>query len=160
MFRIRIVPCVAAFAAAAALSACDGGSDEPGALSKSDFASKANAHCDKTESERAALLQQLPAQPSGQADAQTVQRLATADRELLRRVDALVPPPAEQDAVDRVLGAWRQRADLEDRYASTVRSMQAPQSLETFTAEIAQLDQTVAPVANELGMTQCAGGAS
>jgi hypothetical protein len=149
VLRTRVLPGLAAFAAAAALSACDGGDGGPGTLSKSDFASKANAHCAKTEAERATLLQQLPAQP-GQADAQTYQRLATADRELIRRGDALVPPEAEQDRVDRVLDGWRQRATLEENNA-----MQAPQSLDSFTAALAQIDATVTPAATELGMTRC-----
>jgi hypothetical protein len=153
MLRTRIVACLAAFATALAQQACDGGSDEPGALSEADFASKANALCAKTEAERARLLRQLTA-PSGQAGAQTFRSLAGEDHELIRRVDALVPPEAEQDRVDRILDGWRQRAELEENYA------QVPQSLESFTAEVAQIDAAVAPVANELGMTQCAGAAS
>lgn len=161
MLRTRVLLCVAAFtAAAAALSACAGGSGDPGTLSKGAFASKANAQCAKTEAARARRLQQLPAQPSGQADAQTLQSIATGDRELIRRVDALVPPPAEQDAVDRVLDGWRQRVDLEEKYASAVGAMQAPQSLEAFAADVAQVDATVTPIATELGLTQCTRGAS
>jgi hypothetical protein len=68
--------------------------------------------------------------------------------------DALVPPEAEQDASDRILDGWRQRAELEDNSA-----MQVPQSLQMFTA-VAQIDATVSPIANRLGMTQCAGAAS
>jgi hypothetical protein len=135
--------------------ACDGGSDEPGALSRADFASKANSLCAKTEAERERLLQQLQGQPSGQSDAQTFRQLAGQDRELIRRVDALVPPEAEQDSVDRILDGWRQRAQLEEDAA-----MQTPQSLDAFNAEVAQIETTVAPIATELGMTQCTSAAS
>jgi hypothetical protein len=154
MLRTRVLVSLAAFAAALALQACDGGSDEPGGLSEADFASKANALCAKTEAERARLLQQLTA-PSGQSGAQTFRSLAGEDRELIRRVDALVPPEAEQDRVDRILDGWRQRAKLEESYAT-----QTAPSLEAFTAEVAQIDATVSPIATELGMAQCTSAAS
>jgi hypothetical protein len=38
--------------------------------------------------------------------------------------------------------------------------MQAPQSFETFTAEVAQIDAVIAPIAKELGLTRCTGSAS
>lgn len=149
----------AAAAAAALLVACNGGGGDPGTLSKSDFASKANALCTKAEAERTRLLQQLPAQP-GQANAQTVDDLARGDRELIRRVDALVPPDAEQDRVDRVLDGWRQRAELEEQYANALRSTPAPQSLDAFTAQVDEINATVAPTANRLQMTECTRSAS
>jgi hypothetical protein len=99
------------------------------------------------------LLQQLAAQPSSSGDEGIFTLLAGGDRRLIRRVDALVPPEAEQDRVDRILDGWRERANLEERYA-----MQAPPSLATFTAEAAQIEATVAPVATELGLTECARG--
>jgi hypothetical protein len=160
MFQSRLLPGVAVFlAAGAALTACGGESGDPGTLSKGDFASEANDHCAKTQDERTRLLQQLPPQPSGQADAQTVQRIAAGDRELIRRVDALPAPPAEQDDIVRVLDGWRQRAELEEQYAGAVGAAQAPQSLEAFSTQAAQIDATVAPIATELGMTQCTGAA-
>jgi SOS-response transcriptional repressor LexA len=135
--------------AAAAVTAC-GGSDDAGALSKSAFAKQANELCANAKSERDAQLGQLPPNPSGPTDAQKLRSVASTDRELIRRVDALVPPEAEQDQVDKVLDGWRRRATLEEKYA-----MRLPQSLETFTAEVAQIDATVTPIANQLGMTQC-----
>jgi hypothetical protein len=150
MLRTRVLSCLAAFAAASARSACNGGSDEPGALSKAGFASKANAECVDAEAHRARLLQQLPAEPSGRGDRGIFSLLAGNDRYLIRRVDALVPPEAEQDRVDRVLDGWRQRAELEDDYA------QAPRSLESFNAAVAQIDAATDPVAVQLGLTGCA----
>jgi hypothetical protein len=38
--------------------------------------------------------------------------------------------------------------------------MQPPQSLQTFIAEVAQIEATFAPIATELGMPRCAGAAS
>jgi SOS-response transcriptional repressor LexA len=139
-------------------TACGGSDDEPGALSKSSFATKANALCSKAEADRNQQLQQLPPTPSGAADAQNLQNVATSDRELIRRVDALVPPQAEQDQVDEVLDAWRKRADLADQYAEGVGAMQDPATLATFTAKQAQIDAATDPVAIHLGLTGCTRG--
>jgi hypothetical protein len=142
--------------AAVAGTACDGSDDEPGALSKSSFATKANDLCSKAGTERSALLQQLPPSPSGAADAQKLKSVASTDRELVRRVDALVPPEAEQDQVDTVLDAWRRRAGVEDQYADAVGAMQDPATIASFTENLAQIDAATDPVAVQLGLTGCA----
>jgi hypothetical protein len=159
--RLRLLVTLATPAAAAILAvpACSSGGDANN-LSKDQFAAKANALCSKADADRAQLLQQLPPMPSGTADAENLQRAAGIDRDLIREVDAVVPPESEQDTVDRLLDAWRQRADAEDQYAIAVGSMQDPQTLATFTSSIDQIDATAAPIANELGMTECARGAS
>lgn len=149
---------LATIAAAVVLGACSG--DDANNLGKGEFATKANALCSNAESERTQLLQQLPPTPSGDADAQTLRRIVTVDRELVRKVDDLVPPQAEQDRVDRVLDAWRRRAELESRYADAVAAAQSPEPLATFTASVAQVDATAQPTAAQLGLTQCAPGAS
>jgi hypothetical protein len=120
--------------AAVAGTACGGSDDDPGSLSKSSFATKANALCSKAKVDRDAQLQQLPPTPSGAADAQKLQNVATSDRDLIRRVDALVPPQPGQDQVGEVLDAWRERADLADQYADRVGAMKDPATLATFTA--------------------------
>jgi hypothetical protein len=143
---------------AVAGTACGGSDDEPGGLSKSSFDTKANALCSKAKADRDAQLGQLPLNPSGPADAQKLQSVATTDRELIRRVDALVPPQSEQDQVDQVLDAWRKRADLADQYAEGVGAMQDPATLATFTAKQAQIDAATDPVAIQLGLTGCTRG--
>ena len=55
--------------AAVAGTACGGSDDEPGAQSKSSFATKANELCSKAEADRNGQLQQLPPSPSGASDA-------------------------------------------------------------------------------------------
>jgi hypothetical protein len=135
-----------------------GSDDEPGALSKSSFATKANALCSKAEADRNRQLQQLPPSPSEPADAEKLQSVASIDRELIRRVDALVPPEAEQDQVDTVLDAWRQRAGVEDQYADAVGAMQDPTTLAGVTANLAQIDASTDPVAVQLGLTACTRG--
>ena len=160
MRRARLLTTVAASVvalAAVAGTAC-GGDDDPGALSKSSFATKANDLCSKAKADRDAQLGQLPADPSGAADAQKLQSVATTDRELIRRVDALVPPESEQDQVDQVLDAWRKRADLEDQYAQAVGRMTDPATLAAFAASQAQIDATTDPVAVQLGLTACTRG--
>jgi hypothetical protein len=147
----------AAFVAVAA-TACGGSDDDPGTLSKSAFAEQANALCSKAKTDRDAQLQQLPPTPSGAVDAQKIHSAATVDRELIRRVDKLVPPEAEQDQVDQVLDAWRKRADLEDQYADAVAAMQDPATLASFSAEQAKIDATTDPVAVQLGLTDCTRG--
>jgi SOS-response transcriptional repressor LexA len=144
--------------AAVAGTACGGSDDDHSSLSKSSFAKRANALCSKAKADRDAQLQQLPSTPSGAADAQKLQNVATSDRDLIRRVDALVPPEAEQDQVDEVLDAWRKRADLADQYAEGVRAMQDPATLATFTAKQAQIDAATDPVAIQLGLTRCTRG--
>jgi hypothetical protein len=154
-----VVPVVAVAVSALVVTACgDDTSDEPGALSKSEFAKQANELCTKARADRAEQLRQVSARPSGSADAQKLTSVASTDRELVRRVDALVPPQAEQDQVDRVLDGWRQRAGLEDHYASAVESMQDTTTLASFTANIAQIDAVTDPVAVQLGLTACTRG--
>jgi hypothetical protein len=147
-------------AATLAVAACGSSGGDANNLSKGQFAANANDLCSKADTERAQLLQQLPPMPSGTADAENLQRAAGTDRDLIRDVDALVRPESEQDTVDRLLDAWRQRADTEDQYAIAVGAMQDPQTLAGFTASIAQIDATAAPIADQLGMTECARGAS
>jgi hypothetical protein len=148
-----------AAAAVLAVPACSSGGDANN-LSKGQFAAKADDLCSKADADRAQILQQLPPMPSGTADAENLQRAAGIDHDLVRKVDALVPPDSEQDTVDQLLDAWRQRADAEDQYALAVGAMQDPQTLAGFTSSIDQIDATAAPIANELGMTECARGAS
>ena len=144
--------------AAVAGTSCGGSDDDPGTLSKSAFAKQANALCSKAKADRNLQLQQLPPSPSGAADAQKLQSVSSIDRELIRRVDALVPPDAEQDRVDKVLDAWRQRATAEDQYAGAVGAMQDPATLASITANLAQIDATTDPVAVQLGLTECTRG--
>jgi hypothetical protein len=157
--RIPVTLAAPAAAAVLAVSACSSGGDANN-LSKGQLAAKANDLCSKADADRAQLLQQLPAMPSGTTDAENLQRAAGIDRDLIRKVDALVPPESEQDTVDQLLDAWRQRADAEDQYALAVGSMQDAQTLTGFTSSIDQIDAMAAPIANELGMTDCARGAS
>jgi hypothetical protein len=158
MYRPRSATILALFTTAVIAATACGGSDDSGTLSKSAFAKQANALCSKAKADRDAQLQQLQPSPSGAADAQKIQSAATTDRELIRRVDALVPPESEQDQVDQVLEAWRKRADLEDQYADAVAAMQDPATLASFAAKQAQIDATTDPVAIQLGLTQCTRG--
>ena len=144
--------------ASVAGTGCGGSDDEPGALSKSSFATKANELCSKAKADREVQLQKLPPSPSGATDAQTLQNVSKTDRDLIRRVDALVPPESEQDQVDQMLDAWRKRADLADQYAGAVRAMQDPATLASFTADQARIDAATDPVAVQLGLSACTRG--
>ncbi|HYV59391.1 MAG TPA: hypothetical protein VFA62_04900 [Acidimicrobiia bacterium] len=155
---LTLLALLAATVAAVAATACSGSDDDSGALGKSAFARQANSLCSKAKSDRDAQLQQLPPSPSGSADAQKIQNAATVDRDLIRRVDALVPPQSEQDPVDQVLDAWRKRADLEAQYADAVAAMRDPATLASFSAKQAQIDATTDPVAVQLGLTDCTRG--
>jgi hypothetical protein len=152
--RLTVLAASVAALAAVAGVAC-GDDDEPGALSKSAFAKQANELCSEAGTDRSAQLQQLPPSPSGAADAQKLKSVASTDRELVRRVDALVPPEAEQEQVDKVLDGWRQRAGVEDQYADAVGAMQDPATLASFTSNLAQIDAAADPVAVQLGLTAC-----
>lgn len=156
-FLTTVAASVVALASIAG-TACGGSDDDPHTLSTSSFATKANALCSKAESDRSRQLQQLPPSPSGATDAQKLQSVASIDRELIRRVDALVPPEAEQDQVDTVLDAWRRRAGVEDQYADAVGAMQDPATLASVTANLAQIDAATDPVAVQLGLTECTRG--
>ena len=152
------VSTVALAVPAVAGTACGGSDDDSGTLSKSAFAKQANGLCSKAKADRNAQLQQLPSNPSGAADAQKLQSVSSIDRELIRRVDALVPPAAEQDRVDTVLDAWRKRATAEDQYAGAVGAMEDPATLASVTANLAQIDAATDPVAVQLGLTECTRG--
>jgi len=145
-----------------ALPACSGGnggsSGDVGNLSRAAFAKKANALCATADGDRTKLVDQLPPSPSGPADAEKLQSVVTIDREVIRHVDALVPPQSEQDSVDRVLDAWRQRATIADQYANAVGAMQDPGTLAAFNTRITQIDAATDPVAVQLGIQQCARG--
>jgi len=154
----RLLTTFAASAVAVAAvtgAACGGSDDDPGVLSKSSFAKRANELCSKAEANRNQQLQQLPPSPSGTADAQKLQSVASMDRELIRRVDALVPPEAEQDSV---LSAWRRRAGVENQYAEPVGALQDPATLASVNANLAQIDASTDPVAVQLGLTACTRG--
>jgi hypothetical protein len=152
------VSTVALAVAAVAGTACGGSDDDSGTLSKSAFAKQANALCSKAKADRNAQLQQLPPSPSGAADAEKLQSVSSIDRELIRRVDALVPPEPEQDRVDKVLDAWRTRATAEDQYAGAVGAMKDSVTLAGVTANLAQIDAATDPVAVQLGLTECTRG--
>jgi len=107
---------------------------------------------------RARLLFGLTALATIAADAQKLQRIVTIDHELVRRVDDLVPSQGEEDRVDRVLDAWRQRANVEHQYADAVAAMQEAQTLAIFTSSLAQVEVTANLSAIQLGMTQCTRG--
>ena len=147
--------------AAVVMSGCGGASNgDSGALSRRQFATKANALCATAQTKRAQLLQQLPMSPSGPADAEKLDRIVTIDRELVREVDALIPPESEQDRVDKVLDSWRNRAGVEQQYADAVGAMQDPATLASVTANLAQIDAATDPIAVQLGMTECTRGAT
>ncbi len=163
MFSTRLVAAfLAPFVVATAVAGCGGSSsnDEVGALSKSQFAQKSNDLCASARVERTQLLQQLPMNPSGPADAAKLDSVVEIDRELIRKVDALVPPESEQDRVDKVLDGWRRRAGVEEQYADAVGAMQDPATLATFTANLAQIDAADDPIATQLGMTRCTRGST
>jgi hypothetical protein len=162
VLRARLLIRLAAVAtiAGSALVACDSGGGAANTLTKGEFASKANSLCKKAESEREGLLRQLPPTPSGSADSEKLERIVTIDRELVRRVDDLVPPTGEEDRVDRVLDTWRRRANVEHQYADAVAAMQDPQTLAIFTESLAEVATTANLSATQLGMTQCTRGAS
>ncbi len=162
MFSTRLVAALIALLVVTAVAGCggSGSNDEGGALSKGQFAQKSNGLCADAQAKRTQLVQQLPMNPSGPADADKLDSIVTIDRELIRKVDALLPPESEQDRVDKVLDTWRQRAGVEQQYADSVRAMQDPATLASFTANLAQIDAANDPIAIQLGMTQCTRGST
>jgi hypothetical protein len=129
-----------------------GGGGSNGALSKSSFASKSNAYCVQARTDRSAVL------PSGkQPTAQDADKVIAIDRELIRKIDALVPPDSEQDQVDQLLEQLHQRIAVEEQLRASIAKGTPPTDPATqkLGDQIAKIDQQSAKIAAPLGLTSC-----
>jgi hypothetical protein len=123
-----------------------------GSLSKSSFASKSNAYCVQARTDRSAVP------PSGkQPTAQDADKVIAIDRELIRKIDDLVPPDSEQDQVDQLLEQLHQRIAVEDQLRASIAKSTPPTDPATLKLrdQIAKIDQQSAKIATPLGLTSC-----
>ncbi len=131
------------------------GSSGNGSLSKSSFASKSNGYCTQASAQRSEVS---TAVPSGrQPTAQDADKVIAIDRELIRKIDALVPPDSEQDQVDQLLDLLHQRIAVEEQLRASIANGTPSSDPATVKLgeQIAQIDQKSAKIAKPLGLTSC-----
>lgn len=156
---VSLGPVAAVVAFGVSLGACGSGDAEVGELSTSQFASKANQACARVTTQVDGALKNVNAGvPTGTASAQAIARVASLDRELIRRIDDLAAPEAEQDEIDRLLDHWRDRARLEDEISKTVTAGSNATTLDGFNSQLEQVDDTANTIARELGLDKCERG--
>ncbi len=139
----------------ALLLACGSSGSGNGSLSKSSFASKSNGYCTQASAQRSEVS---TAVPSGrQPTAQDADKVIAIDRELIRKIDALVPPDSEQDQVDQLLDLLHQRIAVEEQLRASIANGTPSSDPATVKLgdQIAQIDQKSAKIAKPLGLTSC-----
>jgi hypothetical protein len=136
-------------------SGSNGGGGGNGSLSKSSFASKSNGYCVQASAERSEVS---TAVPSGrQPTAQDADKVIAIDREVIRKIDALVPPDSEQDQVDQLLDQFHQRIAVEEQLRASIANGTPASDPATVKlgGQIATIDQKSAKIAKPLGLTSC-----
>jgi hypothetical protein len=143
-------------------AACDdggGGTEtEVGDLSATEFARKANALCREVRADRRTVLSAID-EPTGEETAARLDEILELDRRLLREVDDLVPPEAEQDTVDELLDRWRDRIRLEER-ARDATAAGDEGALSGIEVDVDTLDEEADRIAGRLLLNECTRGAS
>lgn len=126
-----------------------------GSLSKSSFASKSNGYCTQASAQRSEVSTAVPA--GRQPTAQDADKLIAIDRELIRKIDALVPPDSEQDQVDQLLDLLHQRIAVEEQLRASIANGTPSSDPATVKLgdQIATIDQKSARIATPLGLTSC-----
>jgi hypothetical protein len=148
---------LAATLAALVLVACgDEDETETGALSRSEFARKANGLCANARADQQTILSAIEHNDPDPGEAATlVGELIAVDRKLIRDVDDLVPPPAEQDDVDQLLDRWRDRVDLEEQVRDAVAAADRARQSQ-LQAEVQAVDRQADRIAgSQLLLNEC-----
>jgi hypothetical protein len=157
--RVTTTAVLAAMALSLA-AACDGGADGgdgDGALSKTEFAQKANGLCKEATADRRTILSGIDPEASGPEQAEQLAEIIDIDEKLLEEVDDLVPPDAEQDTVDQLLDAWRERIDLEQQLREATANDDAGE-VAALQSQIQQVDARANPIAGGLLLNECTRG--
>ncbi|MBA2326694.1 MAG: hypothetical protein H0V95_08645 [Actinobacteria bacterium] len=146
-----------ALTAAAGCSDGDGGGDEEGALSATEFAREANALCQEAAADRQTVQSGIDEDAPGPEQAELYAEILDIDQNLLEDVDDLVPPEAEQDTVDQLLDAWRERIDLEEQAREAIANDDSGE-LTAIDAQVTEIDGRANPIAGGLLLNECTRG--
>jgi hypothetical protein len=140
---------------------CDGddGGDGDGALSRTEFAQKANGLCKGAGADRQTVLSGIDPDAPGPEQAEQLAEIIDIDEKLLEDVDDLVPPDAAQDTVDQLLDAWRERIDLEEQLREATANDDAGE-ISALQSQVQQVDARANPIAGGLLLNECTRGAT
>jgi hypothetical protein len=139
---------------------CDGGGgggDEEGALSATEFAQKANALCSEAAADRQTVQSGIDENAPGPEQAELYAEILDIDEKLLEEVDDLVPPEADQDTVDQLLDAWRERIALEEQAREAIANDDSGE-LAAIDAQVTEVDGRANPIAGGLLLNECTRG--
>ena len=154
---------IAAVLAAMALAlaaGCDGGDgdgDEGSALTRTEFAQKANALCKEAAADRQTVISGIDPEAPGPEQAEQLAEIVDIDQNLLEEVDDLVPPDADQDTVDQLLDQWRERIDLEDQLREATANDDAGE-VSALQGQVQAVDGRANPIAGALLLNECTRG--
>jgi hypothetical protein len=139
---------------------CDGGDgdgDEGGALTKTEFAQKANALCKEAAADRRTILSGIDPEAPGPEQAEQLSQIIDIDEKLLEDVDDLVPPEADQDTVDQLLDQWRERINLENQLREATANDDAGE-VSALQTQVQEVDGRANPIAGALLLNECTRG--
>jgi hypothetical protein len=136
----------------------DGAETEVGALSRTEFAQKANALCEEATAARRTVLSGVDPEAPGEETAERLDEVVAVDRKLIRGVDDLVPPERAQDMIDQLLDEWRDRVDLEEHVRDATAVDDAAEAAQLQT-EVQQVDERANQIAGGLLLNECTRGA-
>jgi hypothetical protein len=156
--RVTIPVAVAAMALSVA-AGCDGGGgdDGDGALSKTEFAQKANGLCEEAGADRQTILSGIDREAPGPERAEQLAEIIDIDEKLLEEVDDLVLPEADQETVDQLLDAWRERIDLEVQLGEATANDDAGE-ISALQSQVQEVDARANPIAGGLLLNECTRG--
>ena len=135
----------------------DGGDGGNGALSRTEFAQKANGLCKEAGADRQTVLSGIDPDAPGPEQAEQLAEIIDIDEKLLEDVDDLVPPDAAQDTVDQLLDAWRERIDLEEQLREATANDDAGE-ISALQSQVQQVDARANPIAGGLLLNECTRG--
>jgi hypothetical protein len=155
--RITVVLAASALALTAACDDGDGDGGEGGALTKTEFAQRANGLCKEAVSNRRTILSGIDPEAPGPEQAEQLAGIIDIDQKLLEDVDDLVPPESDQDTVDQLLDQWRERIDLEEQLREATANDDAGE-VSALQAQVQAVDGRANPIAGGLLLNECTRG--
>jgi len=153
--RLTRLTVVAALSATAVLGACSSGPQ----LSRAGFIAKANEECASLEEASDAFRKAQDPAFEGAEVRRFVHRVSGRLRELVRHVDALVPPDEMEDDVDRLLADLAGYADGLDELADRTQAGQTfhgvIQASPKLVGRMNDIASRVSALVGDLGLVDC-----
>lgn len=154
---ITAVLAAAALTLATGCDGEDGNGDDQGALTRTEFAQRANGLCKEAAADRQTIISAIDPEAPGPEQAEQLAEIVDTDEKLLEEVDDLVPPEAEQDTVDQLLDAWRERIDLEEQLREATANDDAGE-VSALQSQVQEVDARANPIAGGLLLNECTRG--